>query len=201
MKRKLFLMTLAAVSVCVMVACGSKSGNTEKANAQQAELTTNENAGEEDSDENAAPKTKDGVIAMLNAAYKDVNIVIGPRGEDDCEPNIDLVGQYCSKEFNDLCEKIREIEVKKGGHALYEDWFDMWAFWDKGTVTPKDFDVTVDGNTADATFTLTHDNDSIICAVALVYEDGQWHVSDWLQRGKDALSHVERMKEYIEANK
>jgi hypothetical protein len=34
--------------------------------------------------------------------------------------------------------------------------------------------------------------------VALVYEDGQWRVNDWEHLGMDAVSMVEKMKEYIE---
>ena len=84
---------------------------------------------------------------------------------------------------------------------FFTDWNALWHFWDEGTVTPKDFDVQVEGDTADATFELVHGKETVTQSVSLVYEDGQWRVNDWLQRGMDAVSKVEQMKEYIEENK
>jgi len=196
MRKKLFLMTIAAVSMCVMVACGSKSGSKNDESANQAEQAEEEvGYGEED-----APKTAEGVIAMLREAYEEVNIFTNPSDDDDCEPNIDLVAEFCSKEFNELRNKMREIDVKKGEPGIVEDWNGFWSFWDEGTITPKDFDVNIDGDTGDATFTLTNGDESVIYSVSLIYEDGQWRVSDWTQRGIDGLSTVERLKEYIEEN-
>jgi len=189
-------MTIAAVSMCVMVACGSKSGSKNDESANQAEQAEEEvGYGEED-----APKTAEGVIAMLREAYEEVNIFTNPSDDDDCEPNIDLVAEFCSKEFNELRNKMREIDVKKGEPGIVEDWNGFWSFWDEGTITPKDFDVNIDGDTGDATFTLTNGDESVIYSVSLIYEDGQWRVSDWTQRGIDGLSTVERLKEYIEEN-
>ena len=190
-------MTIAAVSVCVMVACGSKSSsNNEKSAEQQAEQTEEEvGYGEED-----APKTAEGVIAMLNEAYEEVNLFTNPSDEDECEPNIDLVAEFCSKDFNDLREKIREIVVNKDVPSIIDDWNGIWSFWDEGTITPKDFDVNIDGDTGNAIFTLTNGDEEITYDVSVVYEDGQWRVSDWTQRGIDGYSIAERLSDFIEEN-
>ena len=189
-------MTIAAVSACVMVACGAKSGSN---NDESADLTEQDEEevgyGEED-----APKTAEGVIAMLREAYDEVNLFTNPSDDDDCEPNIDLVAEFCSREFNDLRDRMREIDVNRGEPGIVEDWNGFWSFWDEGIITPKDFDVDVDGDTADATFTLTNGEESVIYSVSLIYEDGQWRVSDWTQRGMDGLSTVDRMRDYIEEN-
>ena len=198
MKRKLFLLAISALSMCMMAACSSKDSSKEKESAEQVEAANSE----EDDGEKDAPKTKDGVIAMLKAAYEDVNIIYNPP-EDDCEPNIDLFGMYGSKAFNELIGQVREIEAAKNSEddLFFTDWSALWHFWDEGTVTPTDFDVDVDGDTAEATFELVHGKDSATQVVSLVYEDGQWRVDDWLQRGMDGLSKVEEMKEYIKENK
>lgn len=195
MRRRLFLVAIAAMSVCVMMACGSKSASNNDS-AEQAE-----SADEVGSGENGDPKTEQAVIDLLEEAYFDVNTIIGPRDEEECEPSLDL-SIYCSKEFNRLRDKILAIEAKKadGSFALYEDWNRMWSFWETGPVTPKDFQVDIDGDTANVTFNLTHGDESATQEVMLIYEDGQWHLNDWLQRGIDADSHLERMREYIEEN-
>ena len=196
MKRKLFQMTFAAVSVCVMVACGSKPASNNDESAEQAELSVE--VGDEEED---APKTEEGVIAMLRAAYEEVNLFTNPdpNDEDECEGNFDLVAEFCSKEFNDIRERIREAEVKKGiTDGMSSDWNSLWSFWDEGAITPTDFDVNLEGDTGDATFTLTNGEDSVIFSVDVIYEDGQWRVSDWGQRGLDGLSYLDRMMEYLE---
>ena len=196
MKRKLFLMTIAAVSAWVMVACGSKGGSNNGEGAEQAELTI-----DEDADEADAPKTAEGVIAMLREAYEEVNLFTNPNpsDEDECEGNYDLVAEYCSKEFNDIRNRIHDAEVKKGiTDGVDNNWNSLWSFWDEGTITPTDFDVDVEGDTGDATFTLTNGEDSVIYSVSVVYEEGQWRVSDWTQRGIDGLSNLDRMVEYLE---
>lgn len=192
MKKRFFMMAIATLTVCVMSACGSKDGGKEYT---EPVVDT-----ADDSDE-AAPKTEEGVIAMMRAAYEDANLIYAPQ-EDGMEANIDLFGMYCSKEFNSVIEQVREIEAKKDNEndCFFADWNALWHFWDDGVVTPKDFDVSIDGDTADVTFELTHGKDSATQAVALVYEDGQWRVNDWLQRGMDGLSMVEQMKEYIKNN-
>ena len=117
MKAKLYLMAIVAVSVCMMVACGSKDASKEKS-SEAAEQVAEE---AEPDAEGTALKTEEGVVALINAIYEDVNTIYGPRDEDDCEPNIDLVGQYCSKEFRELVDKVREIDVegrRKGGDGL-----------------------------------------------------------------------------------
>ena len=201
MSRKTLLIAIAALSVCTMMACGSKDSSKDNENVGSSQVA--DAADEMTDDEEDAPKTKEGVIAMLKEAYDDVNIIYGPRDEDDLEPNIDLFGMYCSKSFRELIDQVREIEAKKdsGDDYFFTDWNALWHFWDEGTVTPKDFDVQVEGDTADATFELVHGKETVTQSVSLVYEDGQWRVNDWLQRGMDAVSKVEQMKEYIEENK
>lgn len=185
------------MAVCMMVSCGSKD-NSKAKEENATEQAENAIEAEAADDEDAAPKTKEGVIAMLREAYDDVNIILAPP-EDDCEPNIDLVACYCSRAFNDLVGKVREVDAAKDFEdPFFEDWSRMWNFWDKGPVTPKDFDVDIDGDTAEATFELAYGKESATQVVALVYEDGQWRVNDWEQRGMDAVSMVEKMKEYIE---
>lgn len=194
MKRKLFQMTFTAVSVFVMVACGSKPASNNDESAEQAELSVE--VGDEEED---APKTEEGVIAMLRAAYEEVNLFTNPDPNEECEGNFDLVAEFCSKEFNDIRERIREAEVKKGiTDGLIEDWNGLWSFWDEGTITPTDFDVDVTGDVGEATFNLTNGEDSVIYCVSVIYEDGRWHVSDWTQRGIDGVSHLERMMDYLE---
>ena len=187
-------MTFAAVSVFVMVACGSKPASNNDESAEQAELSVEVCDEEED-----APKTEEGVIAMLRAAYEEVNLFTTPDPTEECEGNFDLVAEFCSKEFNDIRERIREAEVKKGiTDGLIEDWNGLWSFWDEGTITPTDFDVDVTGDVGEATFNLTNGEDSVIYCVSVIYEDGRWHVSDWTQRGIDGVSHLERMMDYLE---
>lgn len=200
MKRKLFVMGIAAMSACVMMACGAKDSSKETGSTEQVEVASDES--EVDDGDEVASKTKEGVIAMLKEAYDDANIIYNPP-EDDCEPNLDLFGMYCSKDFYELINKVREVEAKQTNEEdhFFSDWNAMWHFWDKGVVTPKDFDVTVDGDKAEATFELTRGNDSATQVVALVYEDNQWRVDDWLQRGMDGLSMREQIKEYLENNK
>ncbi len=198
MKRKLFQMTFAAVTVSVMMACGSKSGSNNVASADQAALSVEVGDEEEEEDEDA-PKTEEGVIAMLRAAYEEVNLFTNPCDEDECEGNFDLVAEFCSKEFNDIRERIREAEVEKGiTDGIIDDWNGIWSFWEEGTITPTEFDVDLEGDTGDVTFTLSNGEDSVIYCVSVVYEDGQWRVSDWTQRGLDGLSLLDRMMEYLE---
>lgn len=195
MRKKLFLMSIAAVSMCVMVACSSKSASNNDESAAQANPEEEVGYGEED-----APKTAEGVIAMLREAYEEANIITNPSDDEDCEPNIDLVAEFCSKEFNELRDKIREIEVKTGEPSIVEDWNSFWTFWDEGTITPEDIEVTVDGDTGTANFNLTNGEESVIYSMDVVYEDGQWRVSDWTQIGIDGWSTVERLRGFIEDN-
>ena len=200
MKRKLYLFAIAAVSVCVMTACGSKDSSKDKEKAGTEKVAEGNDEGDEDDGEEAAPKTKEGVIAMVRSLYDDANTIYSPS-EDGMEANIDLVGEYCSKKFNELVSQIREIDVEKGEPGLCEDWNGLLSFYDEAPIEPKDFDVTIDGNTAMANFELVHGDESATHSFALVYEDGQWRIDDIEQRGIDGYSKVEQMTEYIEENK
>lgn len=189
---------IAAMSVCVMTSCGSKDANKEKEGTEQVAESDNS----EEMDEDApAPKTEEGVIALLQEAYSDANLISQPA-DDDCEPNLDLFGMYCSKAFNEKMDEIRSIEVSSG------DEFDqipepvgLFVFWEGSTVSLKDFDVDIDGDRAYATYNVTNGNDELISALQLVYEDGQWRIDDWEQIGMLVLNLRERMDEFIEAHK
>lgn len=189
---------IAAMSVFVMMSCGSKDGSKEN-KAQEGTEQVAENEDEEDADE-AAPKTEEGVIAMLEEAYSDANIISQP--EDEMEPNIDLFALYCSKEINEKMEQIREIEVNTGEKFdAIPDELGMFIYWEGATVTLKDMDVDIDGDTATATYNVSNGSDELITVVDLVYEDGQWHIDNWQQIGMLALDVKERMDEFIEEHK
>ena len=199
MKRKLFVFAIAALSVCVMASCGKKDSSKE--NAEKANTENVESEPEETDEEDVAPKTEEGVIAMLQEAYADANLVSQP--EDDMEPNIDLFGEYCSKSFNEKLNRIREIDADKEWGAKYEllkDELGQFIYWEGSTVEMKDIDVTIDGDTANATYLLTNGEDELMTEVELVYEDGQWHINNWLQIGMMALDVQENMDEYIQEN-
>lgn len=200
MKRKLFVFAVAALSVCVMASCGKKDSSKES--AEKADTENVEGESEEESDEEGdAPKTKEGVIALLQQAYDDANLVSQPQ--DDMEPNLDLFAMYCSKSFNEKINKIREIDAdKEWGEKYYliKDELGAFIYWEGSTVTMKDIDVTLDGDTADASYNLTNGEDELFTDVELVYEDGQWRINNWLQTGQFALDMQENMDWYIQEN-
>lgn len=200
MKRKLFVFAIAAMSACAMVSCGSKSGSSENVQKASAEKVESENIPEE-SDEDVAPKTEEGVIAMLKEAYQDASLIANP--EDDMEPNLDLFGMYCTADFNELINQIRAIDAQKeDGSGFFLDDYALWNYWGPGnTVTPKDIDVTIDGDTAEATYQLSNGTEEQTTTVSLAYVDGKWLISDWQQIGMNGVSMVEAMSEYIEENK
>ncbi len=188
---------IAAMSVCVMMSCGSKEANKDKESTEQVAEGENN---EEESDDEAAPKTEEGVIAMLQEAYSDANLISQP--EDDMEPNLDLFGMYCSKDFNEKIEQIRNIEANTGEKFnVISDPLGMFIYWEGATVSMNDIDVDVDGETAIASYTLTNGEDEMITVVDLVYEDGQWRIDEWEQIGKFTLNLKETMNEFIESNK
>ena len=187
---------IAAMSVCVMMSCGSKDANKEKESTEQ--VAESEDI-DEDYEEADAPKTEEGVIAMLQEAYSDANLVSHP--EDDMEPNLDLYGMYCSKEFNEKIDQIRSIEVETGEKFdQYPDPVGMFIFWEGQTVTLKDIDVDIDGDTATATYNVSNGEEELITVVQLVYEDGQWRIDEWSQIGMLTLNMKETMDEFIEAH-
>ena len=197
MKAKLYLMAIVAVSVCMMVACGSKDASKEKS-SEAAEQVAEE---AEPDTEGAALKTEEGVVALINAIYEDVNTICAPRDEDDCEPNIDLVGQYCSKEFRELVDKVREIDVNKGEDAFIaqNNWIVLWAFFEP-PFEVQDIDVSLDGDEGTVNYFLKKGDEKAEMDFSVVYEDGQWRFSDCDRIGMLAGSWVDRMNEYIEAN-
>ena len=203
MKRKLFLCAIAMVSMCVMVACGSKDASKDKANDKAAtEQVAEETESDEFEGDATAVKTEEGVVALVNAIYDDINIIYGPRDEDDCEPNIDIVGQYCSKEFRELTDKIREIDVNKAegeGFDLNGDWAALWAFFDL-PFEVQDIDVSIDGDEGSVSLFLKKGGEKVEMDYSVVYEDGQWRFSDCDRIGMLTGSWIDRMNEYIEAN-
>lgn len=197
MKAKLYLMAIVAVSVCMMVACGSKDASKEKS-SEAAEQVAEE---AEPDAEGTALKTEEGVVALINAIYEDVNTICAPRDEDDCEPNIDLVGQYCSKEFRELVDKVREIDVNKGEDAFVADgdWTALWAFFEP-PFEVQDIDVSLDGDEGTVNYFLKKGDEKAEMDFSVVYEDGQWRISDCDRFGLMTGSWIDRMNEYIEAN-
>ena len=192
------MLGIAAMSVFVMMSCGSKDGSKENKTEEGTEQVA-ENEDDEYADEDA-PKTEEGVIAMLEEAYSDANIISQP--EDEMEPNIDLFALYCSKEINEKMEQIREIEVSTGEKFdAIPDELGMFIYWEGATVTLNDMDVDVDGDTATATYNVSNGSDELITVVDLIYEDGQWHIDNWQQIGMLALDVKERMDEFIEEHK
>lgn len=197
MKKTFMMIGIAAMSVCVMTSCGSKDANKEKEGTEQVA----ENEGNEDDEDAPAPKTEEGVIALLQEAYEDANLISQPD-EDDCEPNLDLFGMYCSKEFNEKMEEIRRIEVSSGDEFdRITDEAGMFVYWEGQKSSPKDFDVEIEGNRAYATYNVSNGDDELITVIQLVYEDGQWRIDDWEQIGMLVINLREAMDEFIEAHK
>ena len=211
MKRKLFLFAIAALSVCVMAACGKKGSSKDNDEKDDTELVEDEDEEQTEADEQladgvtAAPDedwTEEAVANMLRKAYKDVNVIYGPR-EDDLEPNLDLYAMYCTEGFNELLNKIRTIDAENdypgGCYSCGIDY--AWNYWGEGKVEPKNIQVQLlTGDMAEATFELTHGEEWMQTKVGLYYENGEWRINDWLQVGDDDESKVERMALYIQNN-
>lgn len=201
MKRKLFLMAITAISFCVIAACGSKAGSN-NANADQVAAADGSDSDELDEDDENAPKTEAGVTDMLNQLYDDINIIYTPRGEDDLEPNIDIFAQYCSSAFNTLREQVMAIDFELDDEEkFFDDWDQLFSFWDEAPMVPTDISVDVEGDTAQVFYELNHGSESATFELQVVYENGQWHVNDILQRGLDGLSKLEQMRTFIEERK
>ncbi len=200
MRKSLFVFGIAALSVCMMVACGSKGGSNDKEKAD-TEQVAEESDDEETDDEAAAPKTEAGVLAMLQEAYSDANLVAKP--EDGMEPNIDLNAMYCSKAYNEKVEKIRAIDAKRTDnqcvHLLNPETLN-WIYWEGQTVEMINARADVEGDTADAWYYLTNGENAILTNVQLVYEDGQWRINDFVQIGQLIINMMESMDEYIAEN-
>lgn len=198
MKRTFIVFGIAAMSVFVMISCGSKDASKDKESTEQV-AEGNEEATEEAEEDEAAPKTEEGVIAMLEEAYADANLISQP--EDDMEVNLDLYGMYCSKDFNDKVEKVRSIEASTGEKfTAFEDALGMFVYWDGSTVTMKDASAWVDGDTAGASYVLTNGDEEMETVVNLVYEDGQWRIDNWEQIGKFGIDPKGTMEDFIAAH-
>lgn len=199
MKRTFIVFGIAAMSVFVMMSCGSKDASKDKESTEQV-ADENVEADDEADEDEAAPKTEEGVIAMLQQAYADANLVSKP--EDDMEPNLDLFGMYCSKDLNDKVEQIRSIEVSTGDKfEAFPDLSSFFIYWEGSTATMKDASAWVDGDTASASYVLTNGEEEMETSVNLVYEDGQWRIDNWEQIGKFGIDPKGTMEDFIEAHK
>ena len=185
MKRKLFIFATAMIA-CVMVSCGPKSVNSVKAAPETAVA---------DQDQT----TKD-IVDMLTKAYTDANVLAEPS-EDGMEPNIDLFGQYCSASFNELLRKVR---VACGNLSDPEECFfsDENMIWlgKGGKVKIENIDVDMKDPVTASYDVVNEDGSKMETEVALVKENGEWKINDWLQRGMDGVSLVENMTEFVEKN-
>ena len=213
MRKKWFVIAIAALSVCVMAACGKKGSSKDKEEKDDTEMVEDEDDEElEEADleladgVTAAPKedwTEEAVADVIKKAYEDVNIIYGPR-EDDLEPNLDLYAMYCSQDFNGFVNRVRSIDAQKNDiNDCYFSEEDLtWNYWGEGSVKPENIHVTLlTGDMAEATFQLTHGEEWLQTKVSLYYENGQWRINDWLQVGDDESSKVQRMADYIERNR
>lgn len=201
MKRKLFLMAIAAVSVLVMMSCGSKAADNGNDN-DVISVDQGDPEEEIDEDEAPAPKTEEAVLDMLREAYADANLVSHPV--DEMEPNLDLYGMYCSKAFNKKLEQIRAIDAGKPVGArceMFDNELSNWIYWEGATVTITNASADVDGDTADATYFLTNGDDTMLTNVLLIYENGQWRIDNWVQIGEFEFDLRVAMDEYIEENR
>ena len=199
MKRKLFVIALAAVSVCVMMSCGSKDGSKEKADAELVaeEVGENEEADAE-ADDNA--NAEEEIVAMINDIFDDSDIEYTTNEKGYQEAVIDLTTQFGSKKLCDLVEQVRKIDADKDETEQFiADWNWMLRCFDQGGV--EDISVAnVDGNKAKVEYWVCNSGMRELYTLALVKEDGQWRVDDVLIMGGQHGSKVKEMKEYIEAN-
>lgn len=209
----MFLYAIVALSVCVMASCGKKSSK-DKDEKDDTELVENEEEDDEELSEadeevadgvDVAPDedwTEESVVKVIRQAYADVNVIFGPR-EEDLEPNIDLFAMYCTKDFNNLVNKVRAIDNEKDDNDdMFFTYPDLtWNYWGEGSVEPKDIKVDLlTGNMAEASFQLTHGQEWLQTKLSFFYEDGQWRIEDWLQVGDNEMSLVKRMTRYVEQN-
>jgi hypothetical protein len=203
MKRKLFMIAFAAVSVCVMVACGSKDGSKEKADAEQvAEETsevTEEASENEENGEEADARVEDEIVAMINDIFDDSDIEYTTNDQGYMEANIDLIMDFGSIRLCNLVEQVRMIDANKDETEHFiADWNWMLNCFDQGGV--EDIEVDVDGDTAKAKYWVSNSGMRELYELALVKEDGQWRVDDVLTMGGQKGSKAEEMTKYIEEN-
>jgi len=199
MKRKLFMVAIAAVSMCVMVSCGKKDNkaNDEKADTEQV-------AGNDEEEDDANTTPKEAIAKLLESAYEDLNVIYGPRDEDDCEPNLDMFGMYCTEGFNQLITDIRKVDYEQD---LEEDRFfrgnelAMWGPWEDGSLSIDDITVEMNGeDLAYATYNLHHGEEWINMGVELELENGEWRIADFTKTGDVEASMEALMISYLQAN-
>jgi hypothetical protein len=213
MKRKLFVMTLAAMSACVMMACGSKDDSKKKADAEQVaeeavdvsgEVVVDEPADVDEPVDEPSGDAKQAIVKMVNALYDDIKAVNASRNDGKEAPDIDFINKYCSKEFRALVAKIREIDRNKPadeGFGMGDNWGSgMWEFFDP-PYELVDLDVEVDGNEGTVCYYLKKGGEKAEMDYSVVFEDGKWCFSDCDRIGMLAGSWIDRMTEYIEENK
>lgn len=196
MKRKFFLVAVAAVSMCVMVSCGNKDNK-----AGEEKTDTEQLADSGDDDAEASPL--EAITKLLDSAYEDLSVIYGPR-EDDLEPNLDLYGMYCTKGFNQLITETRAADYAQ---ELEEDRFfqgndlGMWSPWESTPLIVDDVNVEMNGEgLAYATYTLHHGEEWISIGVELEFEDGEWRIADFTKMGDVEASMESLMISYLEAN-
>ena len=198
MKRKLFMVAIAAVSMCVMVSCGKKDN---KANDEKAD--TEEVAENEEEEDDADDTVEASVTKLLNDAYEDLNVIYGPR-EDDLEPNLDMFGMYCTEGFNQLITDTRAADYNQ---ELEEDRFfrgnelAMWSPWEDNGLSVDDVNVELnDEDLAYATYTLHHGDEWIMMGIELELENGEWRIKDFTKTGDVEASMEAMMITYLRAN-
>ena len=197
------MIAFAAVSVCVMVACGSKDGSKEKADAEQvAEETsevTEEASENEENGEEADARAEDEIVAMINDIFDDSDIEYTTNDQGYMEANIDLIMDFGSIRLCNLVEQVRKIDAdKEEAERFIADWNWMLNCFDQGGV--EDIEVDVDGDTAKAKYWVSNSGMRELYELALVKEDGQWRVDDVLTMGGQKGSKAEEMTKYIEEN-
>lgn len=202
MKRKLFMVAIAAVSMCVMVSCGKKDNKDNKANKEKDDT---EQVAENDEEEDDADDTVEAsVTKLLDSAYEDLSVIYGPRDEDDCEPNLDMFGMYCTEGFNQLVTDIRKVDYNQ---ELEEDRFfqgsdlAMWSPWEEAPLSVDDVNVELNGeDMAYATYTLHHGDEWIMMGIELELENGEWRIKDFTKTGDVEASMEALMISYLRAN-
>ena len=189
MKRKLYLIVITALSVCVLGSCSSNGNNN------KAETGLVAKDGEVD------PKAKE-VVDMVKSIFTDTDSIYSTRSEDNDEGEIDLIAKYGSKKLCNLVEQVRKIDVGKAEDKHFiADWNWLVSCYDMGLTQIDEIDATVDGNNAKAKYWLYYSGQYTLYELALIKEDGQWRIDDTKQIGNDIGSKVEQMSKYINENK
>lgn len=203
MKRKLFDIAIAAVSMCMMVACGSKDASKDKASDKDKAATEQVTEGAvEDEQAVDTAEAEQAITDLVNAVYDDINdLTFAPVMDDEETPEVDFIAKYCSKDFRKLVAKICEIDrgLDSGeGFGYGDEWgAEMWSYF-APPFSVDNIEVDVDGNEGSVSYDLSSNGEEVEMVFRVVREDGEWRFSDCLRQGPDNGSWVERMKEYIE---